>query len=258
VTRLVRALAFVLLWAGASAIPDAPPAYEEHLGRISRSVLPVRAVLKIHATFSGQTADLEDETETTGVVVDASGTMLVSNTALGGTGSPIFQVLSQRMPGIEIRADITRLVVLVGEVHEEREATLLVRDSMRDIAWIRVKDAKEKPLPAIDLADSPSLAAGQRLLAVTRLARGFDYAPDLARLYVTSSIRTPRPLFGVQGDLSGIDGLGHLAFDLTGRPVGALITQVGVGSGEDASIRMFLLPLDGVRASLKSALALGK
>jgi hypothetical protein len=240
-----------------AAVAAEPPAYEEHLARIGRSVLPVRAYLKVRAAFGGQTMEMEEETETAGVVADPTGLIVLSNTALGGESSPLFQALKSRMPGLELQVDVTRLVVLVGPGLEEREASLLVRDGQRDLAWIEVQGARERPLDAVDLATGVEPVVGQRLICVRRMARGFDYAPELVRAYVTSRLPRPRLLYGLKGDLAGVESIGQVLFDLAGRPVGVTVLQAGVG-GEADGLRAALLPVGALRQSLAAAVAMRK
>jgi hypothetical protein len=235
----------------AAARADAP-SWGDHLARLAPAVVPVRGVIKIHAVLGEQSMDVEKEGGTLGVVFDASGLVLVSNTRTGGPGSPLVKAFVRRIPGLQVTTEITSARVLVGEAHEEREAALVVRDTTLDLAWVQVLDAATRPVPALDLATPGEVVVGRTLFAVARMGQGFDHAPAVVRLRATGRVEKPRPLWTVAGDLD-VQDLGAVVFDERARPVGVLVTQEGVGEDEDAMPEMVLLPLDAVRKSLEAA-----
>lgn len=207
----------------------AAPDFEAHVAALSPSVVS----LKYLAVYEGSN---EFPATCRGVLVDPTGLVMLSNENFGEGG-------------IKIR-DVK---VLLGADPKEWGGVIVARDKTLDLAYVQILDLEGKTLPAIDLEQGHDAKVGENLFGVTRAGRGFDYAPALRRLYVTSRIESPRLFWDFSGDFSEA---GLPAFDLAGKPVGILVNQQSAeGADEDGGNHadVFILPLAAVSKSLAQA-----
>ncbi|HVG94596.1 MAG TPA: hypothetical protein VND21_09120 [Planctomycetota bacterium] len=246
-TRAGRVVALALAGAALlSALPsraaDAPspaPAAGEDLDALSAAIAPAIVSIKVIYTWAG--GEEEDSWWSHGVVVDPGGLVLVG--------------LSTDSEG---RVRIKAVHVLFEDDPTEWPAVLVAKDTILGLAWIQVLGVGERSLAHVDLAKGVADRAepprlGEPLFGVTRLGRGFDYAPAVRRIYFTSRITSPRRMWDFAGDFGEV---GLPVFDLKGRPVALLAEQASAeGAGEDGgtSSEAFALPLDAVLKSLEQA-----
>lgn len=234
---ILRSAAFATLGLALAVQPsrafaaDAPttPDFEGHLAALAPSVVS----LKYLAVYDGST---EFPATCRGVVIDPTGLVLLSNDNFG-----------------EGTVKIRDVKVLLGSDPKEWGAVIVARDKTLDLAYVQILELDGKALPAVNLESGHDPKVGENLFGVTRAGRGFDYAPALRRLYVTSRIDSPRLFWDFSGEF-GEAGLP--AFDLTGKPVGVLVNQQSAeGSDEDGGNHqdIFVLPLAAVSKSIAQA-----
>lgn len=217
---------------------DAPPAGAD-LESLGEAVAP--AIVSLKVVYTWGSGEEEDTWWSHAAVVDPSG-LLVVGVATDSDG----------------RLKIKSVHVLFGSDPKEWPAVLVAKDTQLGISWIQVLGLEGRTLPHVDLAKgladrSAAPRLGEPLFGVTRLGRGFDYAPSVRRLYFTSRIESPRRMWDFTGDF-GEAGLP--VFDLAGRPVALLAEQASAeGADEDGgqSSETFALPLDVVSKSLEMA-----
>jgi hypothetical protein len=247
-----RGAAFVLLALGAAdaRAEDVAERYERHFTALSPCFVTLRLTGVAHVSMGGKSAEIEGESDLGGVVVDPSGIVLASNSLTGGPSSLIVRRIKEAYPGLSIDMEVRRLVLSLPGETAEREARIVARDGPLDLAWIQVLDAKEKPLPSVDLGTEGAVAIGVPLFTIARLERSFDHAPVLGKLRVAGRFTKPRPFWVASGDSQEAGGL---AFDLSGLPVGAFTYQLPVGDDQKAGPKLAMLPLQAVRKSLEAA-----
>jgi hypothetical protein len=247
----------------AAAAPEdagATPA-ERLLAARGPAVVPIRIVMKIDASFQGQSISQEKAANALGAVVDPSGLVVASSLLTGDDGDGVFSRLLNRMiPGIQLKVTPSRVRVVVGEALEEKEAIVVARDAELGLGWLQIVDPP-KDLASVDLArgDAPSLRVGQPVACVSRLARGFDHVPAWRDLYVTRRVESPRLLFGIASDPHVV---GLPVFDEAGSAAGVVVARMSDdtttidmtgGSGIPNIGALFVLPLADVRKSLDAA-----
>jgi hypothetical protein len=113
-----------------------------------------------------------------------------------------------------------------------------------------VLDLGERRLPAVDLAAGREPGVGEAVASVSRLGRGFAYAPRYTKARVTSFADRPRRCWDLATDASEA---GLLYFALTGAPLGVLAYLPGAEGTAAGQPAKRLLPMDVVRKSLESA-----
>ncbi len=243
----------------AEAIP-----YDKFLAERGPMLVTVKFVLKVSmgSMFGG---DEETDTEITGVMIDAKGLVLCSNTQLGGFIGMLKSMMGSM--GGEMSATPTDLKVLVGDDTEGRDAELIARDTELDLAWVRIKEPGEKEYAYVDFAKSAKPAIGDTVISIRRLGKFFARSAVVAEGRIGGTTSKPRELLIPTGGLAG--GLGAPVFDASGKPVGVMVMQapeaedsggnpmamLGRMSGMQDMMSGFLLPADIVVKATERALA---
>lgn len=219
---------------GPSIAGDLEPALE----RTAPAIVTVQLLVKY-------AEDGEYPAYARGVLIDPEGLVLLSDDELGGPETTLKEV--KVLVGADLKGDA-----------KERPAVLVARDRTLHLAYLRILPGEGRPFPFVDLAAAAAARPapprlGETLYGVTRMGRGFDYAPAVRRLYFTCRITSPRPLFDFTGEF-GEAGLP--VFDLEGRAVAILTNQPGAEGADEmggTTLETFALPLAPVLKSLEAA-----
>ncbi|RMG07511.1 MAG: serine protease [Planctomycetota bacterium] len=235
------------------------------LEKVAPSVVNVRIVLKVEVTAMGQVVQNQEErSSATGVVVDPSGLIMISNSAVSADRVNKMIAASGR-EGIDVSIRPTDLKVIFEGGEKEHPAFLAASEPDLDLAFVQLESVEGLELQAVSFADSPKPTVGQRLVQVSRLSEGFDYAPHFSLGRVSGKIRKPRKAFSVTGNFIGP---GLPLYDLQGAALGVLTSlesgvqesssrlaqAMGGGAGHGA----FLLPAKKVRGVVQQALQRAK
>ncbi|MFN7021357.1 MAG: serine protease [Phycisphaerales bacterium] len=190
----------------------------------------MKYILKIEGggAFGGMMGDDEGrEAEITGLMIEADGLVLCSNTKMGG-----FMAMMSAMRGGGFNANPTDIKVLSGDDTEGLKGRIIARDTDLDLCWIRIDDekAKGRTFAALDLKASATPALGDKLYAVQREGKFFDHALVVSEGRVGGKARKPRPLIIPSG--IGID-LGMPAFNGEGKLLGVAVLQMPSREDDD-------------------------
>lgn len=228
------ALALAMGLLGAARAQDSAqlkPLLEEK----ARSIVVVKLVLKVEIQVMGQTQDQEQRTTIPGVLVNESGLVMITNSAVsaarmkemfgaGGDGEERFEVT---MTPISIK------VILEGE-EKEHDAFLAASDTRLDLAFLQIEELGDRKLSPVSFADEAALEIGQQVVGVSRMSEGFDYAPRLELGHVVGKIKKPRPAWLVSG--AG-EAVGLPVFSVGGKALGAFsLLSSGVRDEEDGGM----------------------
>ncbi len=208
---LAAAALFASAAAGALALSDAPapvpaapaPAASMSPGDILSSRSAALVTVRFNLKMEGR--DNSDQTELTGVMIDAKGLVLISNAESGG--------LFARFYGM--KATPMDMKVLVGDDTVGVDAKIIARDSELDLAWVQIDKPADKPYTFIDFAQNAKPKVGDTIYVVSRLGRFFDRSPVIEEARILGEVSKPRPLF-----IGGGAPLGLPIYDAQGRPVG--------------------------------------
>lgn len=239
---LVAGLALTLIGPVAAEEGSEEEIQAKVLEQLAPTVVTVKFVMKVHFQAGVQEGDREIEREVSGVVVGADGLIVLSNTEL---------TLRPPSPQVTLTVVPTDFKVILPDDDDEteHEAVLAAKDSNLGLAFVAFKDASGVELSTVDFATSTKARIGQRLRGVTRLSRGFDFAPLVSTHIVLSKVHRPRKMHLTSGTFSSA---GMVLHDADGKPVGILSVQEGAGVGQRVT-RLFLLPGDVVNASIEQA-----
>jgi uncharacterized low-complexity protein len=223
----------------ASPEEDADAAFfRKFMEETSPTVVTVKFVMKVHMQMGVQERDQEVEREINGVLVSADGLIVVSNADV---------TVKSRDPRMTLTGVPTDFKVIFQDDEEEYDAVLGATDSNLNLAFVALKDPKACEFSHVDFAAAVKPQVGQELLGVSRLPRGFDFAPFYGTVRITSKVAKPRRMYLTAGTFT-VPAM--VLFDRSGAPAGIMSVQEGAsGSGR----AVFLLPADIVKATIKQA-----
>ncbi|MCH9649818.1 MAG: serine protease [Deltaproteobacteria bacterium] len=216
--------------------------FQRLLEETSPALVTVKFVLQVKfggAMSEALGGDQEMDSEVTCVVIDPKGLILCSNTQFNG----YVELMTRLMPeGFDVSATPKDLKVLVTRPplsagsaaedkpengskpqQEELAASLIVRDSDRDLVWLRIDEPGQRPFSYLDLAQGEEGQVGQEVVAVYRLDNYFERTATLAETRIGGITERPRRLYIPSTALSA--GLGAPVLDHHGKVVGLTVFQ---------------------------------
>lgn len=227
------------------------------------SIVSIQFTATTRMTMMGDQGDSESTTEVRGVVLSDDGFVMTSSSHFEGGMVGQFA----RMMGQDVDIDVTPsdIKVLFGAEEEEYPARFVAKDSDLGLAFLQILDLKDRTVKPLDLSNTGSIVVGSNLLGLTRMARGFDCAPQVSRCYVTAQVERPRPMSAIAGDFGAV---GMPVFTSRGAIVGVLAMQSGTEgveaeggpggimsllSGGAEEMGLFVLPLETVLKTVVKA-----
>ncbi len=151
--------------------------------RASPSIVVVKVVMK---TTGQQGADRETKADMIGVVVDRSGIVMMSNMMFAY--ARVNALLGRNVGGAEgFKTYPTEMTTLFDQDEKEYPTSLVATDSKLDLAFVKVEGLGSKKLTPIEFNHGGASAVGQEVVSISRLHKGFDYAP----YFMTSRICAP-------------------------------------------------------------------
>ncbi len=260
------ALCGVLLLTGICTGEDADVA--GLLDRAAPSIVTVKVVIKTEFSMMGQAQNDESRSEMPGVIVDDTGLIMISNAEISAdrikeafSGNPM-------MGNVDLTVTPTDFKVIFGNEEEEHDAFLVAKDTKLDLAFLQVEGVTDRTLTAVNFAEGVKPGVGDTIMTVSRLKKGYDYAPFASTARISGAIKKPRKAWIIDGN---IDGYGLPVFSSSGDVVGVLITltptTIDEGSGQgfgsimrmmrggglDSGVGTFVLPAKVVNGLIKQS-----
>jgi hypothetical protein len=218
-------------------------------------------VLKLQVMAGGQKREEEHNREVRGVLVDATGLIVTANSHFDLP--PQVRRAIRGRSDLNVKASAKDVKVLFGTEEKEFDSRLVARESNLGLAFVQILDLAGHEAPSVNLDDAGTLAIGVEAVGVSRLGRGFDCAPSIARVFVHARVEKPRTMWAITGEF---DELGHVVFDRAGKPLGIVSLQEGSEGVSDAggmfggaeNFAVFILPAETIARTCKRALERGK
>ena len=195
-------------------------------GKVQKAVVTAR--LGLHITVGEREQDLK--IEATGTVIDASGLVAVSASALDPSAN--FRGMGGRRGGgaggadVEIETEVTETKLVLDD-GSEIDAEVVVKDADLDLAFLRPKTTTSS-LAWVNLqstsAGASSVQALDEVFVVGRLGRAANRAPSLALGSVRSVVSGPHGFYVLDDQVSG-GSVGCIAFAADGTPLGICVTK---------------------------------
>ncbi|MER3473128.1 MAG: hypothetical protein C4335_03660 [Armatimonadota bacterium] len=213
--------------------------------KIAPSIVTVKVVVKTTMKMGGESMDEESRLILQGVVVTPDGLIMVSNSPF--SPKRMMEMLAgESMPaGMDYKMTPTSIKVIFGNEDKEYDAFLAATDTKLDLAFIKVEGLGDRQLTPVNLASATEAKLGQKVIAISRLTKGYDYAPYFALGQVCGEIAKPRRAWMLLGDVSQ---LGLPVFTLNGELLGVLTTitpDVREEGGGAMGFAMFMRLLSG-------------
>jgi hypothetical protein len=202
------------------------------LAKVAPSVATVRAVIKTEDKGE-QGQDQESRVALTGVVVSEDGLVMMTNLLF--SPKRFWQLMGYPASSLEaynVKVTPTAFKVTFGHEEKEYDAFLAATDANLDLAFVKVEGLGDRKLTPVDFSSSTPPTIGQKVVTVSRLEKGYDYAPYFQCSRVSGEVNKPRKAWMLDGTASGF---GAPIFTLNGDVVGVLTTVVSGFKDESAA-----------------------
>ncbi|HLJ56928.1 MAG TPA: hypothetical protein VKT77_17950 [Chthonomonadaceae bacterium] len=211
----VIAAALLILMVGCRGSAQEAESFQKVLQSRSPSIVTLRLVSKMDFNAGGQSQSHEMRTEIQGVVVDKEGLIMVSSFSM----NPYSMGLTGETMAIKMVP--TSIKVVFGGDEKEYNAFVAATDTKLNLSFIQIEDTAGKNLVPVAFTAGTTPAIGERLIAVSRMARGYDYSVFYQTGRINGEIDRPRHAWMVEG---GISGFGLPVFNMNNDLVGVLTT----------------------------------
>ncbi len=191
------------------------------LDRTASSIVTVKVVIKKEISVMGQSQNEDSRSELPGVVVDDSGLIMISNAEISADRAKAALSGNPMAANLDLTMTPTDFQVIFGNEEQEFSAFLVAKDTKLDLAFLQVEDLGGRKPAAISFAEGTKPAIGETVVAISRLKKGFDYAPYGTTARISGAIRKPRKAWIIDGAL---DSYGLPIFSSSGGVIGVLIT----------------------------------
>lgn len=219
------------------------------LTKQSATVASIKVVVK--TVVSGASSqDSESTAETQGVVVAPDGLIMLSNDSFSSNRlKTLLGSLGDAAKGFDMKMTPTSFKIVFENDDKEYNGFLAASDNTLGLAFVQVEGLGDKKLSVVDFSGTATPTLGQKLVSISRMSKGFDYAPFYSSARVSGEITKPRKAYLSDGSLSGN---GIPVYALTGETLGVQITLVPTlkneGSAEAASLNMVMRMFGGAAA----------
>lgn len=196
------------------------------------TIVTLKVVAKSEFKMGGEAQSQEYRMTLQGVVVTPDGLIMLSSAPfsteqlmeiMGGAGSETM--------GFEMKITPTSFRVIFEKEDKEYEAFLVATDAKLGLAFVKVEGLSERQCSAVDFSSTANPTIGQTVLTISRLSKGYDYAPYFATGRICGEITKPRKAWKVEGNISE---MGLPVYTLSGEAIGVL-TSVPSGVKEEMS-----------------------
>ncbi len=211
-------LSFCLpLIAWTQATPDASTAYKQVVDKIQPNIVTVRAVIKFDIRTEDESESQESKFTLRGAVLNSDGLIMTSGVLL--SSESFKQIFGADDDDDSISITPQSFKIIFGSETKEYEAKLVAVDSQLGIAFLKITDLAGRTITPIAFANE-GLEIGKEVITVSRLPKGFDYAPYFATGRVIGEVSKPRTAYLMRGSLTE---LGLPVYNLKGEAVGVLV-----------------------------------
>lgn len=215
------------------------------------TIVSIKAVLKIRISTEGGSQDTDYPVNTTGIVVDATGLVMVPRMLFD-----LYFYYGEAYDESGVNIQVTDVRVVFPGEPKGVPALMVAKDAGLGLGFVQIQDLGDRKLSVVNLGDTAAPDMEQTLYAITRMTSHFDHAPICVELRAVGRVTKPRVMWLLRGegvrDMSGCAPLYHA----DGRVVGVCIHQKGVG--EEGSFAPFLLETKRVSRLINKALPRAK
>jgi len=225
---------------------DTPAQVQSLMDKQSSSIVTVDIVIKTQVKMAGQAQDSESRMEMQGTVVSPDGLILLSDAPFDTKSMMDMMGMSAAGLDLGIKITPTDFKVVVGNEDKQYTAFLAGTDPDLGLAFIKLEDLGDRALQPVDFTSTATPDIGEKVYSLTRLGKGYDYAPVLDAGWVFGQITKPQTAWVV----SGAGSIGLPVYTVDGVPLGLVATvPSGVkdtsSSGSAMGMGMFMRMFGG-------------
>ncbi|MCS7208992.1 MAG: serine protease [Fimbriimonadales bacterium] len=208
----------LVAWTQAAPPADSSDAYRKLLTQLEPNIVTIQAVVRFESKGEEQNESAERKIVLQGAVLTADGLIMTSGVLLS---SESYKILFGLEDDEEQPVTLTpqSFKVIFGSEPQEREAQLVATDSKLGLAFLKVKDLGGRTFKPLPLAATDP-AVGTEIAVLSRLPRGFDFAPYFTPARIIGEIAKPRKAMLL--DIN-VRELGLPAFNMNGEVVGVVV-----------------------------------
>ncbi len=266
--KILTILGIGLAVVGAPIVSAATTAQEmQTVMQAAPSIVTVKIVSRTQMGEGSTVQNQESSTSAPGVVVEANGLIMLSKSSY--SMDSLASMFGEDSSGFKMKTTPTDFKVTVGDESHEYNAVLAATDDILGLAFIQITDLGDRKLQTADFSAAASPSVGDDVLSLSRLPKGYDFAPIVHAGRIAGSITLPRSAFVLDG-VEGIPGLPVYSGD--GKILGVvtflkptvsasagspgmlqLLTSLFSGGGLSGAMQSFVVPNTTVRPVIAQA-----
>lgn len=200
-------------------------------------VVSIKIVLKTEFKGMGVARDSESRMTLPGVVVTPDGLIMFSNATF--STERFQEMMGDEAPeGFRFKMTPTSFKAVFAGDEKEYDAFLAATDTKLDLAFVKVEGLGDRKLAYVDFNGGAVPEIGQKVVGISRLPKGYDYAPYFKTGRVSGQITKPRKAWLIDGHISE---LSLPVYTLSGEVVGVFTTiNAGVKDEDDSGAMGFM------------------
>lgn len=209
------------------------------------AVVTVQVVVK--ATSSRGSAEFPHEI--TGTVIDPSGL-----TVLALSACDPYEFQRRLTPDYKVDSEVTSVKILLDD-GTEVPCDLVLRDRDLDLAFIRPKSKLDKPMTAVNLANSGTAQILDEVVAINRLNKAASRAHSASIEHICAVIQKPRTFYIPDSTMTATTS-GSPAFLLDGKVLGLFVMRAipsATASNARDNLTSIILPAEDILKAAKQA-----
>lgn len=246
----------LVVWAQTATTPSP---YKQLVDKIQLNIVTVRAVVKAEFKAGNESESRESKFTLQGAVLTSDGLVMLPGVLLSSESFKQYYGIDDD-DRVDIKLTPLSFKVIFGSETKEYEARLVATDSQLGLAFLKITDLEGRTVQAIPMNEEP-LTLGSEVVVVSRLPRGYDYAPYYCTGRVISEVSKPRKAYLLEGSISE---MGLPVYNRNGEMVGVMVElrhglkdeEVDIGFrenfGSDDGTR-FLVPVSAIRPLIEQA-----
>ena len=246
IMKYLRSVVFVvvvvlLVGRGIGYADETADAGRKIMNSYKDAVVKIKVVMQSKFVMNGsEMQNKEYKNEITGTVLDSSGLVLVSLTALDPSKfmNSLMSGMDESGEGnmkMEMKLDLKGIKIILAD-ETELDAKVVLRDKDLDMAFILPKQAVTKPMAAVNMNEQSNPKVMDEIVILSRLSKVANYSPSIMSARISAVVDKPRKFYIPQLEGGDIGDIGTPAFTLDGKLAGVslirtLATEGGAGFG---------------------------
>jgi S1-C subfamily serine protease len=197
----------------------------EVLDKNKDAVVSVKMVISMRYVFGGRESHKQEhKTEVTGTIVDASGLVVLANSAVNPYGDMDFSFASDgENQQMKPETSITDIMIVTAD-GKEIPGEFSLKDKDLDLAFVRPKEKLAQPLPFIAFAKTADPEVLEDVIVIGRLGRLLNRASSIGLGSVEAVVKKPRTFY-VADVATGFTSMGCPVFNSKGEPLGLSVVR---------------------------------